>query len=231
VPTQTSASKAWTARGNFGYLSNIPSLKVNSSVVTPIKSSPAYPAAPSPSQTKPRAKTINALSPLPLTLSTPNPAAWGAAIKPRSSTYSPINRSPLSQHVINNSSTESLIESPKSRVAQSSTAKKKQLQPKSALFSRMNTPTSIHTKTTLPLRILKKAPVKTQRYGTYEPGLDPPTAAFMRPAVDAASTSTRMMTNSIAPLIPNWTPTSQNGVLSPTKCRNMFRNSMSMVVR
>jgi hypothetical protein len=111
--------------------------------------------------------------------------------------------------------------------------KKGKHQPKSALSSRMNTPTtttSISTKTTLPLRVNKKA-VKTQQIDMREQGPAPPTAAFMRPTAHPASSSTRRMSNSIAPLIPNWTPSSKHGVLSPTKCRNIFRNSLSMVVR
>ena len=231
---QHSVSNSWTGRGTIGNTPSpkgkvVPSIRPSLSSLSPF------------SQTKPRANTINALSPLPPALSTPSPMALvaaAAATKPRSNTintYSPISRSPLSRQVIKNTSIDSL-DSPtevlKSKL--SSNVKKGQYQPRSALSSRMNTPastTSISTKTTLPLRVNKKAAAKTRQTDMREPGPAPPTAAFMRPTVHPASSSTRRMSNSIAPLIPNWTPSSKNGVLSPTKCRNMFRNSLSMVVR
>lgn len=234
APTpQTPASNSLTGQYIVGHLSNMPSPK--GKVVSSVR--PSLPSLFPPSQTKPRANTINTLSPLPPSLSTPSPmslVAAAAATKPRSNTintYSPISRSPLSRHVINNNSMESPTEILKSRL--SSNVKRGKHQPKSALSSRMNTPTSttsISTKTTLPLRVNKKA-VKSQQIDVHESGPAPPTAAFMRPTVHPASSNTRRMSNSIAPLIPNWTPSSKNGVLSPTKCRNMFRNSLSMVVR
>jgi hypothetical protein len=233
---QHSVSNSWMGRGTIGNLSSTPSPK--GKVAPSIKPNLSS-LSPPPSQTKPRANTINALSPLPPALSTPSPMALvaAAATKPRSntiSTYSPISRSPLSRQVINNSidSMDSPTEVLKSKL--SPNVKKGQHQPKSALSSRMNTPastTSISTKTTLPLRVNKKAAAKTRQTDMREPGPAPPTAAFMRPTVHPASSSTRRVSNSIAPLIPNWTPSSKNGVLSPTKCRNMFRNSLSMVVR
>ena len=239
APTsQPSASNSWTGRGIIGHPSGTPSPK--GKVVPSVRPSPSSLSPPF-SQTKPRANTINALSPLSPALSTPSPMALvaaAAATKPRSNTintYSPISRSPLSRQVINNNSIDSM-DSPtevlKSKLA--SNVKKGQHQPKATLISRMNTPTSttpISTKTTLPLRVNKRAAVKTQQTDMREPGPSPPTAAFMRPTVHPASSNTRRMSNSIAPLIPNWTPSSKNGVLSPTKCRNMFRNSLSMVVR
>ncbi|KIM45359.1 hypothetical protein M413DRAFT_338575 [Hebeloma cylindrosporum] len=226
------------SRCTLSHLSSIPSPKGKA---VPSIRLPSF--SPPSSQTKPRSNTINTLSPLPPAFSTPSPTALAAAAstKPRSNTintYSPISRSPLSRQVINNNtihSIESPTEVPKSsRPSQSSTTKRGQHQPKSALSSRMNTPTTTpnSTKITLPLRVNKKAAaVKAQQIDVREPGPAPPTAAFMRPTVHPASSSTRRMTNSIAPLIPNWTPSSKNGVLSPTKCRNMFRNSLSMVVR
>ena len=228
APTpRASVSNSWTGQNTTASTPSpkgkvVPSVKPNVSSLSPL------------SQTKPRANTINTISPLPPSLSTPSPmalvAAAPTATKPRSNTintYSPTSQPPLSRRVFNNSinfmASPTLV--PKSRL--SSTLKKG----KSALSLRINTPTfttSISTKTTLPLRVNKKAAVKNDMR---EPGPAPPTAAFMRPTVHPASSSTRRMSNSIAPLIPNWTPSSKNGVLSPTKCRNMFRNSLSMVVR
>ncbi|CAA7261839.1 unnamed protein product [Cyclocybe aegerita] len=55
----------------------------------------------------------------------------------------------------------------------------------------------------------------------------PPTAAFMRPKASAPSKDnirTKRMTNSIAPLIPNWSPGA-----APARCKGIFRNSLSMV--
>ena len=239
APTlQHSVSNSWTGRGTIGNLSS--TLSPKGKVVPSVR--PDLSSLSPPSQTKPRANTINTLSPLPPALSTPSPMALvaaAAATKPRSNTintYSPISRSPLSRQVITNNSIDSM-DSPtavlKSKL--SSNVKKGQHQPKSALSSRMmNTPastTSVSTKTTLPLRVNKKAAAKTRQTDMREAGPAPPTAAFMRPTVHPASSSTRRVSNSIAPLIPNWTPSSKNGVLSPTKCRNMFRNSLSMVVR
>lgn len=208
--------------------------------VNPVASSPAKssarpyltPNSNSSFQLKPRSNTINTPSSSPSStsgsLAPPSPST-----KPRSNTvntYSPIHRSPLSQHVINNSldsefqsrSNDPSPESPSTPVQPSTQRVSIQ---KLAAASRIAQSIS---KSITPLRVTKKpATISSQPSAARQGGPTPPTAAFMVQNKPIPSGG-RRTGSSVAPLIPNC-PTSSNGVISPSQCRSMLRTSLSMV--
>ncbi|KAF8973032.1 hypothetical protein BDZ97DRAFT_1912626 [Flammula alnicola] len=239
-PRKTPSAKPWAGQSIFRRLSNTDSKpKPKPVVAQPVKQSLSHLAPSTPFSIKRRSNTISTLSPLPPKSSTPSPQALvvpSLSTKPRSNTvntYSPINRSPLSQHVTNNSlefqSRSNHTSVSQSTITQSSSSNK-YLVPKPTPSSTIAQPTGL--KSTAPLRVNKKPTgIKPQPAVCEKTGPALPTAAFMRPNVHLGSTNTRRMTNSVTPLIPNCTSIAANGVMSPTQCRHMFRNRLSMLVR
>ncbi|KAF9478787.1 hypothetical protein BDN70DRAFT_724010 [Pholiota conissans] len=175
------------------------------------------------SQFKPRSNTIHTH------LSSPSRSLVSGSLvppspptKPRSNTvntYSPINRSPLSQHVMNNS-----VEF-QSRLNDSKTSPSMPLPTSHQRTSVQKLAASKLAKSiskSIPLRVTKS----TVAGPTALSRPSPPTAAFMVP--NKPISTGRRTGSSVAPLIPNC-PTSSNGVISPSQCRSLLRNSLSMV--
>ncbi|PPQ93186.1 hypothetical protein CVT25_007943 [Psilocybe cyanescens] len=237
---EAKSSKPSMGQSFMRRLSNVPvpRSKANPATTQSVRTDPTHLAPPSPgSLTKPRSHTINTVSPLPPSLSTPSPEALKASsTKPRShtvNTYSPTTRSPLSRLAADASADYKATQQHEiSRPNPVSPPQKfvPKLSSSSPSSSRTGAAAVKTCNTTLPLRVHKSSSAKRQ--ASEETGPAPPTAAFMRPAASPASSNARRMTNSIAPLIPNWTPaTAANGGMTPKQCRSMFRNSLSMVVR
>lgn len=178
---------------------------------------------------KPRSNTINIVSPLPPTLSTPRPEKLSptSPFKPRSYTINTVSptsstrRSPRPERPMAPTKPRSntINATP---VSQSHTAKTIS----SSAKRRSNT---LDSYLQVPSKIAR-SPTRTKAVSSED--ITPPTAAFMRrPDVKTAPVNTRRMTNSVAPLIPNWSPASHNGALSTTQYRNMLRGGVNMVVR
>ncbi|KDR75124.1 hypothetical protein GALMADRAFT_156999 [Galerina marginata CBS 339.88] len=243
-PQHTSSkpeSKAVFGQSIMNRLSNVPSPSKPTPVLAQSPKTSSTYLTVSTRPTKPRSNTINALSPLPSTLSTPSPKSlMAASTKPRSNTfnaYLPTTRSPLSR-LVTNMSLELELEPqphtnstkpPPPRRAPPQYPAPKSLPRKAATSSKVSAPT---TKTTPPLRVNKKSPPTKPQSTPRDAELKPPIAAFMR-RTPAPSTSinARRVSSSIAPLIPNWTAASKEGAVTKGECRGLFRNSLSMVVR
>ena len=174
---------------------------------------------------KPRSHTINAVSPLPPTLSTPilENFSTTSPFKPRSNTIttlspvSPTRRNPSSEHHMpltkqrsNTIETSLPVGRPHTAKTISSSAKR-----------RSNTLDSY-------LQVPSKNAKCLTRTKAVSPEVDSdiidtvPTAAFMRHPDVKTSANT---------LIPNWCPALPSSVLSPTQYRNMLRNDANMGVR
>ena len=151
--------------------------------------------------------------------------------KPRSNTindYSPAKSSPLSQNVITASS---------GRPDSSSSWKRRSVQVILSTHTKGTTTEGARTDKTVPAAAAAMSPMLTERRrstkrqhvknGDLEPTMTP-TAAFMKPVSKSAKVAKRM-TNSIKPLIPTWNAGSSSP--SSPQCSNMFRNSLSMIVR
>jgi hypothetical protein len=220
-------------------LSNIPGsvsrARSNSANPAVPNRTPTILASPSPSKpspTKPRSQTVSDASPR------PKPAANGTAVhgsinaiihrtKPRSNTvngFSPARPSPLSRNVITPSDTRN------SR----SSWKRQSVQVVSSTHTKAAAPTigvgrtsNADETTAPPLRPVERCSTKHQgaKHGECDPPSAAPTAAFMKPVNKSATKAAKRMTNSIKPLIPTWTAGSSS------RCDNMFRNSLSMIVR
>lgn len=214
----------------FNRFSNSQSKAQSPSTATlPDKSVKSYlsPSGYATSPMKPRSNTINTLSrssTRPYSnqgLDPPSPST-----KPRSNTvntYSPITRSPLSQHVTNGShefqSRSTQVISSKAVPSHAPIPSPKLPSPKPVTSSKVTQPV---VKSTAPLRVIKKlVPGSAPRAN----GHIAPTAAFMLPNI-AIVNAGRKVSSSVAPLIPTC-PTSANGVISPSQCRSLLRNSLS----
>ena len=187
--------------------------------------------SPALSPCKPRSNTINTVSPLPPTLSTPRPETLStiSPFKPRSNTVNMDSPKPSTRR---NPRPERPIPSIKPRsntiaatllVSQSHTAKTIS----SSAKRRSNT---LDSYMQIPSKIAKSA-AKTEAVSS-EDDITAPTAAFMRrPDLKTTPVNTCRLTNSVVPLIPNWSPTLNSDDLSPTQYRNMLRGGVNMVVR
>ncbi|KAF8197882.1 hypothetical protein BJ912DRAFT_48443 [Pholiota molesta] len=220
----------------FHRLSNSGSkLKANPVASSPAKSTArSYftPNSNSSSRLKPRSHTINTPSSSPSSTSG-SLAPSSPSTKPRSNTvntYSPINRSPLSQHVINNS-LDSEFQSRSNDLNPDSPPTLAQPSPQRVSIQKLTAASRITqsiNKSITPLRITKKtATISSQPSSARHGGPTPPTAAFMVQNKPIPSGG-RRTGSSVTPLIPNC-PTSSNGVISPSQCRSMLRTSLSMV--
>ena len=182
---------------------------------------------------KPRSHTVNAVSPLPPTLSTPVLETFSTTCpsKPRSDTVttfsptSPTRRSPTS--------------SPERRMPL--TKQRSNTIETSLPVGRLHTAKTIsssakrrsHTLDSY-LEVPSKNSKNPTRYKLVFPEVDVtvPTAAFMRrPGVKTTSVNTRKMSRSAASLVPNWCPSLPSSVLSPMQYRNMLRSGANMAVR
>jgi len=187
------------------------------------------PSAPVP--TKARSRTADATLKAP-TLTAANGTTQASAkavapprTKPRSNTindYSPAKSSPLTQNVITASS---------GRPDSSSSWKRLSVQVVLSTHTKSTTDKTVPAAAAaIPPRPTERRPsAKRQRVknGDLEPTMTP-TAAFMKPVNKSAKVAKRM-TNSIKPLIPTWNAGSSSS--SSPQCSNMFRNSLSMIVR
>jgi hypothetical protein len=195
---------------------------------------PASPGFPPSFLRKPRSHTINAVSPLPPTLSTPILETFSttSSSKPRSNTvttFSPIlptrrsptsspeRHTPLAKQRSNTVDTSLPVGRPHTAKTISSSAKRRS--------NTLDSYLQVRSKTV-------KGPTRT-----VSPEVDDtvPTAAFMRrPDVKTTSVNTRKMTSSAAsavPLVPNWCPSLPGSALSPTQYRNMLRNGANLGIR
>lgn len=187
---------------------------------------PLPPSQSKPSQSrKARSNSISIVSPLPPTLSTPIPDTLLSPFKQRSNTInavspvSPTRHSPKPECPTSLTKPRSNTTLPVSR----SHVEKTNL---SSAKRRSNT---LDSYLQVPSKNAQKARTKTISSGN---DTTIPTAAFMRrPGVKASPIQTRRMTNSVAPLIPTWSPASDNGILSPTQYRNMLRGGVSTTFR
>ena len=183
---------------------------------------------------KPRSHTINALSPLPPTLSTPTLETFPTSpTKPRSNTVttfspmSPTHRSPsperhmpLSKQRSNTIDTSLPVSRPQHTAKTISSSAKRR---SNTLDSYLQVPSKTD-----------KSPTRTKAVSP-EVDVTVPNVTFMRhPDVKTTSVNTRIMTSSAAsavPLIPNWCPDLPSSVLTPTQYRNMLRSGINMGVR
>ena len=191
---------------------------------SPGSSSPSFPR-------KPRSHTINAVSPLPPTLSTPILETFSTTspFKPRSNTVttfspiSPTRRSPsperhmpLTKQRSNTIDTSLPVSRPQHTAKTISSSAKRR---SNTLDSYLQVPSKN-----------SKSPTRTKAVSP-EVDVTVPTAAFMRrPDVKTTSVNTRRISSAVS-LIPNWCPALPSSDLSPTQYRNMLRNGANMGVR
>ncbi|KAF9527332.1 hypothetical protein CPB83DRAFT_401512 [Crepidotus variabilis] len=203
---------------------------------------------------KPRSNTVG--SPLPLTLSTPSPQALAdptgraliasrlenlnavASTKPRSNTvnsFSITRKSPLSQSTRNGSSSGSDLEfnSPSKSTGSQLPIPKRVGKPVSLGISSPRpslvspTASKFSGSAGRPTSTSKTPPVPVQRSSNTPPDSATPSSPSEH-AASFTSKANKRMTNSTKPLIPTW---SESEAPTPAQCRDLFRNSLSMVVR
>ncbi|KAJ3503753.1 hypothetical protein NLJ89_g8293 [Agrocybe chaxingu] len=212
--------------------------------------SPLPPALSTPSQQalddaaaakKPRSNTVNTYSPVrssPLAQSVVNAVrasrdSMGMRMrgKPGSTAVGGAGRSPGEQVQPVGSPATPTVPSPNtspsvSHTAKGGTAPLRIAKKTTAAQAKPSTPAS--PSQVSPASSMKKPqPPATSHGNIHLDAETPPTAAFMQPKASAPSKNnirTKRMTNSIAPLIPNWSPGA-----APARCKGIFRNSLSMV--
>ena len=184
---------------------------------------PASSGSSSPFLRKPRSHTINAVSPLPPTLSTPILEIFSSTspFKPRSNTvttFSPVSpmrcspsserHMPLTKQRSNTIETSLPVGRPQTAKTILSSAKRRS----NTLDSYLQVPSKN-----------AKSPTRSKAVSPEVDVIDAvPTAVFMRRPDVKTSANT---------LIPNWCPALPSSVLSPTQYRNMLRNGANMGVR
>ena len=164
-------------------------------------------SSPAPIHCKPRSNTINAVSALPTTLSTPKPEtlSFTSPCKPRSNTIdtaspipstrsSPRPERPMPSTKPRSNTINAILPASRSHTAKTipSSAKRRS----NTLDSYLQVPSDT------------KSPARTRAVSPHT-DIAAPTAAFMRrPDVKTAPVNTHRITNCVTPLIPNWSPVS-----------------------